>query len=196
MHRPGSGSLLLGPTLALALLAAPREVDACSCPQQLPPLAERLADSPVAFRGVVTELHDERGEVRATMEVREWWQGVTTPRVRVDFGTGGFTCTPGDFHQPGAELLVFARPQGELLVPPACVQPIPIYAVGRGRDELAALGPGKPPPPASEAPASESPASESGGQGLWLVLGAIAVVGTIGLGVAFGSRKGGGSDPR
>lgn len=181
MHACRVAALVLA---MLGLQLAPRTVEACSCPQGHPPLADRLADAQVVFRGTVIELGQDRGQVTGTMQVREWWKGVTTPQVKVDFGVGGFTCTPGDFHGPGTELLVFARAEGELLVPPACVQPLRILPTGPGHDDVIALGPGKP-PPAAATPA----APEAVDRFPLVVLGVIAVIATIGIGVVVTTRR-------
>lgn len=141
---------------ALLLLAAwllPQRVEACSCVQPPPPKAA-LARAAAVFEGKVVGVTTEPDLHRLTarLEVLRAWKGVDTRHVEVSTIDVGSMCGFG--FTVGATYLVYADGGPGALSTGLCTRS---RASTDAADDLAALGPGEPPPAAAPAPAPAQP---------------------------------------
>lgn len=141
--------------LILALTVAvltPRALLACTCVQQT--VEQQLFGAAYAFAGLVTDVDQSGNYVVATVQVYRVWKGELSATVRVRTHVHGPTC---GFNEPGRR---FER--GELMLlyayaPDAPGGDIHTNLCSRSRlladaaEDLAVLGPGRPPGDVDEA---------------------------------------------
>ena len=149
-------SLLVALVAAFAvLLALPQTCFACSCLTPPPP-TEAAADAAAVFQGAVIRVEQVRGNTgaahrRVTLRVSKVWKGNVTSETLVYTVNDSAAC--GINFQQGIEYVIYASVANgtdfwgvpaDSLVTGLCDRTRP---VAEAADDLAALGPGQPPPP-------------------------------------------------
>jgi hypothetical protein len=150
-------SLLSALIAAFAVLfALPQACFACSCLAPPPP-AEAAADAAAVFQGEVIKVEQVRGSTgaeirRVTMRVSKVWKGNVAAEMPVYTANDSAAC--GVDFQQGTEYVIYANASNgtdfwaspaNSLVTGLCDRTRP---VAEAADDLAALGPGRPPTPA------------------------------------------------
>ena len=145
---------LLLPVLAAAWLL-PAQAQACSCVPPPPPKAA-LGAATAVFEGKVAHLDDDPANHRstATLEVSRVWKGAVSATVKVTTLDAGAMCGFG--FAVGESYVVYAEGEAAGLSTSMCSRS---SLSSKAKDDLKALGPGKPPKPVEPA----KPSATAGG---------------------------------
>ena len=182
-----------------ALFALPQVCFACSCiPAESP--AESAAKASAVFRAQVVAVERLEGRQgaqyqRATLRVDTVWKGTVATETMVYTGSNSADC--GYPFQPGGEYIIYANTNtatndwpSAALTTSICSRTRPVAEVA---DDLAALGPGKPPMPSLPNTGTGSDAVTSSGPlipgDLIIAVGVLVLLGIAWSGGAIINRR-------
>lgn len=145
MNRPLSIVLLAA---AVAVFAAPRRAEACSC--VMPPAPKvALGTASAVFTGKVVRVDPapDKHQIVARFEVSRWWKGGGSAHTNVSTVEAGSMC--GVTFAVGEEWMIYAEGAADGLSAGLCSR---TRTISEAKDDKKALGTGKAPDPAVESP--------------------------------------------